>query len=175
MKIPIFVSCPTSLNATQERSRRALMRFVDDYNLEPRALGRSDYPAELPLREVLVIAKHCAGGIILGFEQFQATAGTWKRGLGKEGGEKKLGKGDSISFPTPWNNLEAGILFGLKLPLLIFKESSISGGVFDNGVTDVFIHKIPEGRMTKAATESLKEVFLKWHGRVSNFYYEKDS
>lgn len=174
MKIPVFVSCPTSLNATQDRSRRALMRFVDEYNLEPRALGRSDYPAELPLREVQVIAKHCAGGIILGFEQFRATAGTWKRGVGKAGGEKKLGKNDTVVFPTPWNNLEAGILFGLNLPLLIFKEPSISGGVFDNGVTDVFIHKIPKGRVSKSAEESLKEVFLKWHARVSAFYYETD-
>lgn len=45
------------------------------YNLEPRALGRSDYPTELPLREVLVIAKHCAGGIILGFEQYRSLDG----------------------------------------------------------------------------------------------------
>src|SRR5262245_53838427 len=93
MKIPIFVSCPTSLNPKQESSRRALMRFLDEFNLEPRALGRSDYPAEFPLREVLVIAKHCAGGIILGFEQFHATSGTWKRGLGKDKGKKDSANG----------------------------------------------------------------------------------
>jgi len=174
MKIPIFVSCPTSLNATQERSRSALMRFLEEFNLEPRALGRSDYPAEFPLREVLVIAKHCAGGIILGFEQFHGTAGTWKRGLGKTKGEKKLGKGESIAVPTPWNNLEAGILFGLDLPLLIFKEPTISGGVFDNGVTDVFIHRMPKGRIKQSDQESLKEVFLKWYGRVSTFYYGQE-
>jgi hypothetical protein len=171
MKIPIFVSCPTSLNATQEMSRIALMQFLDEFNLEPRALGRSDYPAEFPLREVLVIAQHCAGGIILGFEQFHATAGIAKRGLGKTKGEKELGKGESIALPTPWNNLEAGILFGLNLPLLIFKEPTISGGVFDNGVTDVFIHRMPKGRISGPDHESLKQVFLKWYGRVSTFYY----
>ncbi|HEU0207428.1 MAG TPA: hypothetical protein VFQ78_00475 [Candidatus Udaeobacter sp.] len=175
MKIPIFVSCPTSLNPEQESSRRGLMRFLDEFNLEPRALGRSDYPAEFPLREVLVIAKHCAGGIILGFEQFHATAGTWKRGLGKAKGEKRLGKRETIAWPTSWNNLEAGILFGLNLPLLIFKEPTISGGVFDNGVTDVFIHPIPKGRISMSDHESLKEVFLKWYGRVSAFYYGTDA
>ena len=174
MKIPVFVSSPTALNAKQERSREALMHFVEEYNLEPRALGRSDYPAELPLREVRVIARHCAGGIILGFEQFQATAGSWKRGLGKAKGEKKLGKNESVAFPSPWNNLEAGILFGLDLPLLIFKEPTISGGVFDNGVTDVFIHKIPSGRISRSDQDSLKEVFLKWYARVSSFYYRID-
>lgn len=171
MKIPVFVSCPTSLNTDQEAARSALIQFLDEFNLEPRALGRSDYPAELPLREVLVIARHCAGGLILGFEQFQATAGTWKRGVGIKKGERKLSAKDTVSFPTPWNHLEAGILFGLGLPLLIFRESTISGGVFDNGVTDVFIHRMPSAKISTKDKESLKEVFLKWHGKISTHYY----
>jgi hypothetical protein len=65
-------------------------------------------------------------------------------------------------------------LFGLNLPLLIFKEPTISGGVFDIGVTDVFIHKMPKGRISESDQESLKEVFLKWYGRVSTFYYGTD-
>ena len=48
-----------------------IIRQLDDNDLEARALGRSDYPTELPLREVLLIARHCPGGIILGFEQFR--------------------------------------------------------------------------------------------------------
>jgi hypothetical protein len=126
--------------------RAALIKFLEELNLEPRALGRSDYPAEFPLREVFVIANHCAGGLILGFEQFQATSGTWKRGT-KE--ERKVAPKGSILFPTAWNHLEAGILFGLGLPILIFREDGISGGVFDNGVTDVFVHKMPLTRPSK--------------------------
>jgi hypothetical protein len=171
MKIPVFVSCPTTLSPAQEAARSVLIQFLDQFNLEPRALGRSDYPAELPLREVLVIARHCAGGMILGFEQFQATAGIWKRGIGVEGGERKLSPKATASFPTPWNHLEAGILFGLGLPLLIFRESTISGGVFDNGVTDVFIHKMPGSTVSANDREGLKEVFLKWHGKISTHYY----
>src|SRR5579872_6352977 len=117
MKIPVFVSSPTSLNKSQEASRRFLMSFLEDLSLEPRALGRSDYPSELPMREVVVIAQHCAGGLVLGFEQFAASAGTWKRGT-KE--QRKMSPKDSpVLFPTPWNHLEAGILFGLNLPILI--------------------------------------------------------
>ena len=171
MKIPVFVSCPTALSQEQQAARRVLMEFLDELNLEPRALGRSDYPSELPLREVLVIARHCAGGLILGFEQFQATAGTWKRGLGKKNGERKLAAREAISFPTPWNHLEAGILFGLGLPLLIFREPQISGGVFDNGVTDVFIHKMPNPKLTVKDRSSLKEVILKWYAKTSAHYY----
>jgi hypothetical protein len=172
MKIPVFVSSPTALNSGQAASRAVIMGILDDLNLEPRALGRSDYPSELPLREVLVIARHCAGGIILGYEQFQATAGTWKRGLGPKQGERKLKPKEAPSFPTPWNQLEAGILFGLGVPLLIFRETGVSGGVFDNGVTDVFIHPTPEPKITVEDRLSLKEVFLKWYAKASARYYE---
>ena len=96
--------------------------MVHRYNLEPRALGRSDYRTELPLREVLVIAKQCAGGIILCFEQYRSLDGIDKPGTGSQ-----ARRGPSVPFPTPWNQLEAGILFGLGLPLLIFRESGISG------------------------------------------------
>ena len=103
------------------------MSMLDDLQLEPRALGRSDYPKDVPLREIYVIARHCHGGIILGFEQIQASAGVLKRGT-KE--EKLISKTKPLVFPTPWNQLEAGILFGLKLPLLIFREPGITGGIF---------------------------------------------
>ena len=48
-----------------------------------------------------------------------------------------------MSIPSPWNHLEAGILFGLRLPILIFRDTGITGGVFDPGVSDVFIHEMP--------------------------------
>lgn len=172
MKIPVFVSGPTALSPEQMSARQVLMDFLDELNLEPRALGRTDYPSELPLREVLVIARHCAGGMILGFEQFQATAGIFKRGTGDEGGERPLGTGQTAAFPTPWNHLEAGILFGLGLPLLIFREPQISGGVFDNGVTDVFIHKMPGPALSPKERSNLKEVLLKWYAKVSAHYYK---
>jgi len=162
MDIPVFVSCPTSLSPQQNNARSTILRYLDRYNLEPRALGRSDYPTELPLREVLVIAKHCAGGIILGFEQYRSLDGIDKPGTGSEARQ-----GPSVPFPTPWNQLEAGILFGLGLPLLIFRESGISGGIFDAGVTDVFIHHMP----TPGNNEGLNDVFLKWQSLVRQQYY----
>jgi hypothetical protein len=63
------------------------------------------------------------------------------------------------------------MLFGLGLPLMIFREDTISGGVFDNGVTDVFVHEMPKAILNAKQRASLKEVFLKWHGKVSVHYY----
>lgn len=173
MKIPVFVSCPTSLNDAQEASRKLILRELERYGLEPRALGRSDYPTELPLREVYVIAKKCSGGVILGFEQFQAPQGISKRGSDEE---KVITA--PVSFPTAWNHLEAGIIYSLGLPTLVFKEEGISGGVFDSGVTDVFVHRMPDATLfahkgpdATAKKKALSGVFLKWQGDVRRHYY----
>lgn len=168
VKIPVFVSSPTALSKKQEKARKRIFDYLDTMNLEPRALGQSDYPTQLPLREVYTIARHCSGGIILGFSQIQAQKGTVKKGTKKE-----MPITETITFPSPWNNLEAGILFSQKLPLLIFKESGISGGVFDHGVSDVFVHDMPIGKLSTDTEKSLKAVFLKWQADVRSKYYEE--
>jgi len=166
MKIPVFVSCPTSLSKQQEKSYRLIIEILEDLQLEPRALGRGDYPAELPLREVYTIARHCSGGIILGFNQFETNSGTWKKDTPDEKNQNEY-----IAFPTPWNQLEAGVIYGLKLPLLVFRERTIKGGVFDVGVTDVFVHPMPVVPISKENKDALKQVFLKWSAKVRDHYY----
>jgi len=169
MKIPVFVSSPTFLNVDQEASMNIVLEAIDRFGLEPRTLGRSDYPTELPLREVYVIAKHCAGGIILGFEQFETSSGTWKRGTNEE---CAVDVDSTVKFPTPWNHLESGILYSRGLPMLVFKEDGISGGAFDRGVTDVFVHKMPTHKMSSDEKGALSGVFLKWQSKVREFYYK---
>jgi len=166
-KIPVFVSCPTTLTKSQEKMRNVIMEILDDLQLEPRALGRGDYPKDYPLKEVYVIAKHCAGGIILGFEQIYLETGIRKRNSKDQSVIAK-----PIMIPTPWNHLEAGILFGLKAPLLIFKEEGIEGGVFDFGITDAFVHAMPPVNPSSSKKDELKQVFLKWFALVSSKYNE---
>jgi hypothetical protein len=166
VKIPVFVSCPTTLNPHQQTARTQIVRQLDRLNLEPHALGRSDYPNELPLREVLLLARHCSGGVILGFEQYRSLGG-----IEKPGTDSETMTDAHRPFPTPWNQIEAGILFGLSLPLLIFREPGIEGGVFDPGVTDVFIHDMPASSDDSRRKAALTELFLKWHALVRNHYY----
>ena len=167
MRVPVFVSCPTNLSPEQEASARIIMRHLNKNKLEWRALGRSDYPRNLPLREVLRLIKHCSGGVILGFEQFKAPAGVHRRGTSKEAEPD-----GPIVMPTPWNHLEAGILFNQKLPILIFREPGIEGGIFDLGITDVFIHMMPTPGMSREASDDLDTVFQVWASEVRHYYYE---
>jgi len=64
-------------------------------------------------------------------------------------------------LPTEWNNLEAGIAFALKLPMLIICENGIGGGVFDRGVTDLYIHhdNLPTENIKGSATKLITKYF----------------
>jgi hypothetical protein len=138
------------------------------HGLEARTLGRTDYPTSYPLREVLTLARHCSGGLILGFSQAVCTKGISKEGtINRSLITKKL----PLIMPTPWNQLEAGIIFALNIPLLVFRESGICGGIFDKGVTDLFIHPMPQANSDYEERKQLRAVFQKWTALVQKHYY----
>ena len=165
-KIPVFVSCPTLLNDEQKNYNEFVNSLLSDFGLERRALGLSDYPVENPLKEIYVLAKHCAGGLILGFEQSWVEKGIIKRGTDKE---KHIS--EPYSLPTPWNDIEAGILFALRLPILIFKEQGVKGGIFDLGSSEYFINELPRDISSEDAKQIIKQVFSKWAGKVIETYH----
>lgn len=165
-KIPVFVSCPTLLNDEQKNYSEFVNSLLSDFGLERRALGLSDYPVENPLKEIYVLAKHCAGGLILGFEQSRVEKGIIKRGTDKE----KL-ISEPYSLPTPWNDIEAGILFALRLPILIFKEQGVKGGIFDFGSSEYFINELPRDISSEDAKQIIRQVFSKWAGKVIETYH----
>jgi hypothetical protein len=163
-KIPVFVSAPTALSPEQQTSYEKLIRMLDHENLERRALGRTDYPTEYPLREVYLMASHCSGAVILGYSQSIAERLIVKPNTANEH------KIDNVKIPTPWNHLEAGILFALRIPLMVFREDGISGGVFDEGVTDVFINKLPIGKIGKTLEKQIVAAIQTWVARVREHY-----
>jgi hypothetical protein len=167
MLIPVFISAPSmeNLNTEQRPVYDEIIAAMGDVGLEPRTLGQSDYPDEAPLKEVVQIARRCSGGIVLGFTQMIVQTGIAKPGVQ----DRAL---SNIPFPTPWNQLEAGILFSLRLPVLVFREKGISGGVFDDGVSDVFIHKMPTVADFEKRAGSVRQVLMKWQARVRSHYYE---
>ena len=106
------------------------------------------------------MARHCSGAVILGSSQSIAERVIVKPNTANE---HKINK---LKMPTPWNHLEAGIFFSLRMPLMVFREDGISGGVFDDGVTDVFINKLPIGTIDKAWERQIVAVIQTWVARV---------
>lgn len=88
-----------------------------------------------PLRDVQSLATGCAGGLILGFEL----------------------------RPTPWNHLEAGILYALGLPLLVFREPAVRGGIFDDEVSGGWSHPMP---VPGCNGQALRRAIGEWEEKV---------
>ena len=102
----------------------------------------------------------------LGFSQFETSSGLAKKGTIAE---ERITK--RIVFPTAWNQLEAGILFALSKPLLVFREEGILGGIFDNGVTDLFIQPMPASSLKGKQRKAFREVLQKFASEVHRNYY----
>jgi hypothetical protein len=163
MRIPVFVSCASCLTADQSDVFCSICSLLDELGMEPRTLGRSDYAMRTPLTEVLGVASHCFGGLILGFAQTNFDGGILKPGTPEE---RRVVE---TVLPTPWNHLEAGILFALRLPLLILREPGINGGIFDPGTADVFVHNLPSN-CQDIATGVVREILIRWAGEVQARY-----
>ena len=163
-KIQVFLSAPSALSPARQHTYDQLLKVLDRENFEPRALGRTDYPSDFPLREVAIIASHCSGGIILGFTQIYAGEAVFKFET------PQASAPHPARFPTPWNQLEAGILFGMGVPLMVFREEGVSGGVFDDGVTDVFLQKLPLGGFDVRERAQMQASIQMWAGRVRERY-----
>jgi len=166
MRFPVFVSTPNCLSPKQQAVYDFILAELSQHSLEPYTLGQSHQPTQSPLHEVMIMARHVCGGVILGFEQFCATAGVSKPGTDRE---SKLGS--PTYFPTPWNQLEAGVLYTVGVPLLILREPSIAGGIFDQGVSRWFTHTLPGAEELDHHRVVISSVIADWRGKVTERFY----
>ena len=172
VRLPVFVSGPTKLSPEQDDVRNAIFDILEEEELAPRALGQTDYPDSLPLVQVCMFASHCAGGLILGFEQIRATAGIQKyRARDSEYRDASKPIDGMLRLPTAWNHMEAGVLFALGRPLLIMCETGIADGVFFPGTASTFTHTLPANlnEMTRQR-DQIRQIIKSWRGRVSATY-----
>ena len=161
--VPVFVSMPTKLNPAQQSAYAGIERSLQQLRLEPRTVGRSDHPLQAPLGEVYQLARQCSGGLILGFRQASASDtilfpdSEWRR------------TGVETHWPSAWNQLEAGILYSLGVPMLVFAESGVTGGIFDRSVGNLFIHEFSTTSVSEPAAERMSIHIQEWARRVRNF------
>ena len=177
LRIPVFVSCPSRLSARQKLAAELIASQLENNKLAWRSLGRSDYPYEAPINEVVGMIRHCSGGVILGFTQYEATSVAFVPTL-DDNDRASMPTGSEISkskmaIPTPWNQLEAGIILAYDLPTIILKEKEIEGGVFDPKSQDLFIGEIPNPPLNPSEMDKLESVFQIWASKVKSHYYRR--
>lgn len=164
-QVPIFVSMPTKLNDAQQAVFESVEKTLKTSRLAPSTVGRSVLPLQSPLGEVYQLARRCAGGLILGFRQSEASdLVRWS------GTKHQTVDANRTYFPSPWNQLEAGILFSLGVPMLIFAERGVTGGIFDRGVGNLFIHEFDADNFGQAEAEMMATLIQDWARHVINHY-----
>jgi hypothetical protein len=164
-EIAVFVSRPTNLSPRQMRSCDVLMGLLAELRLEPRTLGPSRYPARSAMKGVLQLARECYGGMILGFEQLHLSAGVRKRSTE----QARVLRTPELA-PTDWNQLEAGLLYGLGRPLVVFREAGIAGGIFDLGAFEGRVHDIPRDDEQPEHHADLRDVLIAWADDVRAYH-----
>lgn len=135
MSRSIFVSKPNSLSPVQTQFCIRFFDFLKSRGFNPRTLGQTDFPNESPINAVRTVLEECSGAIVLGLNQTFVKEGLHKAHTPDEASLQ------NCYLPTPWNQIEAGMAFVSRQPLLILKERGIKGGIFDAGSTDRFIHQ----------------------------------
>lgn len=154
MRIPVFVSRPNELTPGQDKVMDEIFAILEDFALEPRTLQKRTGPDAFPLNEIRTMISQCSGGLIIGFAQEAAT------NVDRHNRDTLPHK----TYPTPWNHLEAGLLFASHVPMLVWREPSITGGVFDDGVTGEDVHTI--GPTFSRHDARARTIFSNWQADI---------
>jgi hypothetical protein len=153
----VFLSRPTEITRAQQTFCKSLEDVLVKNGLTTHTVGATDFTSRVPLRKVLEVMTGCDGACILGLVQARAA-----RLVTKPGTRAEQTTATAV-FPTPWNQLEAGLAVALGLPLLVLCEPGITGGIFDRGVGDAFIHELPpERRVRWLASPQFEQSIAEW-------------
>jgi hypothetical protein len=155
-KIPIYVSCPTPAPA-QAAAMDTLQRLSEEHGLDWLRITASSYSAKPPMVLVMEHVAKCYGGLILGFELSHAESVVTKRGTPQETIHT------SVATASPWGQIEAAMMLARNLPVLVFRDRGVRGGVFDEGISSMLVLDMPEPdpvapRVTAAVGHWAREV-----------------
>lgn len=163
LAIPVYMACPSRLTAEQASDVERLHELLRAHGLKGKALEASSYSLKPPLTMVLEVIQACYGGLILGFEHFRSESGVVRQGTPAET------RVSSQVMASPWHQIETAVLLARNLPVLIFKDRDVRGGVFDLGTSDHLILEMPS---SNPAPDHLALRFSEWAAAV-RLHYEK--
>jgi hypothetical protein len=130
--VHIFLSRPTWVSSEFEEGLNIFLMYLKNMGITPRTLGTTDYPSKAPLDEIIEIMEECQGAIVLGYPQIEVIEGNLK---GNKISEKLI-------LGTEWNRVEASLAYAKSLPLLIIHHETVSRGIFEKGIMNVFNHRV---------------------------------
>lgn len=133
----IFFSMPGMLNKEDEVITKNYKEFLENQGYEVIYYQRDDYPRFGQLNRVKEAINRSSGMIAFGFKQIYISDGEYR----PQTKDKSPWKDKWLS--TPWNEIEVGIGLAVGMPILLVHDSTIKEGVFDDGLSECFVARIP--------------------------------
>jgi glycosyltransferase involved in cell wall biosynthesis len=122
-QLRVFLSVGATYTKDQEDYVNAFERLLDNHNIKRLVVGRDKPPARQPVLEVKDLMRKADAVVVLAFTRYVIHSGTEKPGA-----NRPKHKQDTITderHPTVWNQIEAGIAFGLGVPILLIIEEGM--------------------------------------------------
>ena len=115
----VFLSVGATYSEAQERFVGAFESFLSQNSCERLTVGRGNYSARQPILEARDLMEAADAVVVLAFTRLEV-----KKAVDKaDSPEAKEVK--NTRYPTIWNQLEAAMAFGLKIPLLVIVEQGL--------------------------------------------------
>ena len=117
----LFISMGTPYTELQTKFRDELENFLrDNCGVNPRIIGKNEYPDGSPLAKIKEVMSGCHGVVIVAYERKYLQDGAEKRG-----GDSEKPLANKV-YTTPWNHIESALAFALNLPLYIICQKNLT-------------------------------------------------
>lgn len=131
----VFVSCPAELTIEQQTARRDVVRELHDRQIETFILNRTQYET-IPWQQLRHVVASADGVVVFGFGQLHVIAGEWRPGTTEA-------RPAAEWYPTPWNQIEAGLAIMASVPVLVTGDIEVTDGVFSPDIWGDCVFGLP--------------------------------
>ena len=154
----VFFSMPGLLSKEEEVITKNYKEFLEENGYDVLYYQRDEYPRFGQLSRVKEAINNSCGMIAFGFKQIEISEGKYRPGTreAKDWSDKWLS--------TPWNEIEVGIGLSVGMPILLVHDPSISEGVFDGGLSECFVGRIPSSEDSRRM--QYNKVFQSWYCKL---------
>lgn len=159
MATNIFISVGRPLTKQHEEFVSALEDFLLANGMNPRAVGRNEFPSKNPLKFIEELMRQCDASIIIAHERVHVVEGSEKRGSPDE---KPL---QNQNITTAWNQIEAAMAYTIGHPLFVLVEHGCrTEGLLETGY-DWYVQHIEISKDT-LSSKAFVGSFMNWKNDV---------
>ncbi len=159
MTTDIVLSVGRPATDEQEAFVKEVERLLEEHDLTPHNLGRTDYSAAQPLQAIEELMDRCSGSVIIAFERLFVEAGVERRGSA----EARTVASEGVT--TVWNQIEAAMAYVKHQPLLVIVEKEIiQQGLLSHG-GDWHVQQVPLDPKELRSPETIGRL-KEWKSRV---------